>query len=76
MIERAVLELNIDLANSYVIGDMTGDLQLAKNAGCKSILVKTGFAGSDKNYEVKPDYIAESLGDAATHILKERVVGS
>jgi len=41
MIERAVKELNIDLKRSVVIGDMTFDVALGKNAGCCSILVQT-----------------------------------
>jgi imidazoleglycerol-phosphate dehydratase/histidinol-phosphatase len=30
---------NYDLANSYIIGDRITDVQLAKNLGCKSILI-------------------------------------
>lgn len=72
MIERAVKELNIDLENSYVIGDMTSDIQLAKNAGCKSVLVKSGEAGKDGKYQVTPDMTAENLLDAAQKIIHNK----
>ena len=69
MIEQAAEDLNIDLKNSYFIGDTTTDLMTAKNAGLKSILVKTGYAGLDKKFDIKPDYIAENLGEAVDKIL-------
>lgn len=65
MIDRAVEELNIDLKNSYVIGDMTSDVMLARNVGCKSVLVKTGFAGADRKYQVDPDLFVRDLLEAA-----------
>lgn len=69
MISRAVKELSIDLARSYVIGDMTSDLMLGKNAGCGSILVRTGKGGTDTLYTVTPDHVAEDVGAAAEWIL-------
>lgn len=68
MIDRAVRELNIDLAGSVVIGDTTLDLQLAKNVGIKSILVKTGQAGSDNIFNVTADRVCEDLLDAAKYL--------
>ena len=70
MIERAVRELNIDLATSFVIGDMTGDVMLGKNAGCKTILVQTGQAGKDGSFQVVADFIAEDIRAATEIILK------
>lgn len=71
LIERAVKDYNIDLKNSYMIGDFTGDIQLGKNAGCKTILVKTGGAGEDGNYKVKADVEATDLFAASRLILKK-----
>ncbi len=67
-IERAVQELNIDLANSFVIGDMTSDVMLGQNGGVRAILVQTGRGGSDKMFDVTPTYVAKDLGAAAAWI--------
>ena len=58
-------DLNVDLKSSWLIGDQTRDIQMAKNAGISSILVTTGFAGSDRKYDVEPHYVAEDCLYAA-----------
>jgi rfaE bifunctional protein nucleotidyltransferase chain/domain len=65
-IERAVRELNVDLSKSFVIGDMTSDIQLGKNAGCRSVLVKTGRGGEDRLYDVRPDYVVSDLREVVS----------
>jgi phosphoglycolate phosphatase-like HAD superfamily hydrolase len=72
MIRKAVAELRIDLAQSWLIGDTTTDLQTAKNAGVRSILVRTGAAGKDGKHPAMPDYEADSLGQAVKFILEHR----
>lgn len=62
---RAKNELNIDLEKSFVIGDMTSDIQFGKNAGCKTILVKTGAGGGDGLYAVRADYEVNDLTEIA-----------
>ena len=59
LIDIAVEKYNIDLSKSYVIGDKDSDILLAKNTGCKSILVK------NKNYtnEIKPNYVINNICD-------------
>ncbi len=71
LIERAVIDLNIDLPRSFMIGDMTSDIQLGKNVGCTSVLVATGKGGHDEICEVVPDIIAENLLEAAKVILSK-----
>lgn len=71
MVDRAAAELNIDLAASWCIGDMTTDIELARRSGMRSILVETGFGGADGKFEVTPTHIAPSLREAVAHILLE-----
>ena len=42
MLLQAAKEFDIDMANSYTIGDRESDIQAGINAGTKTILVKTG----------------------------------
>ena len=71
MIQRAVADLNIDLAQSWFIGDTTTDIQTAKNAGVKSILLGTGYGGADARHAVTPDFAAADLPAAVQHILAQ-----
>lgn len=69
MIEQAKEKFNIDLSSSYMIGDSTMDIELAKKAGLKSVLVMTGLGGSDNKYDTVPDFTAENLYEAVQKIL-------
>jgi len=71
MIQRAARDLNVDLKRSWLIGDTTTDLQTAKNAGLKSILVRTGYAGKDNKYPAQADYVCDTLGEAVNQITAE-----
>ena len=70
MLEQAAQDFDIDLLESWVIGDKTDDIEMGIRACCKTILVKTGKAGQDKHFLVNPNYIAENLVEAAEFILK------
>lgn len=70
MIRSAVADLNIDLAQSWLIGDTTTDLQTAKNAGLRSILVRTGSAGKDGKHSAQPDFVADTLAEAIKRVVE------
>jgi D,D-heptose 1,7-bisphosphate phosphatase len=69
LFKLAERDLNILLEKSWVVGDRTSDILAAKNAGMKSVLVQTGFAGKDARYNSEPDYVAKDLGEAINLIL-------
>jgi histidinol-phosphate phosphatase family protein len=65
MFEQACRELNIDTGRSWMIGDQTRDIELAKRAGLRSVLVRTGAAGADGAFACVPDHVADDLMAAA-----------
>jgi D-glycero-D-manno-heptose 1,7-bisphosphate phosphatase len=68
MILQAQSDFNIDLPNSWVVGDSAKDIRLARNAGAHAALVRTGKAGADAGPDDRPDGIFDSLGDAVSFI--------
>jgi imidazoleglycerol-phosphate dehydratase / histidinol-phosphatase len=52
-----------DLNNSYVIGDRVTDIQLAKNLGCKGILINTGSLSSKIKEENLEAYCSLTSGN-------------
>lgn len=71
MIEQMVEKYNIDLSQSYLIGDSTVDIQAGVNAKVRTILIHTGQAGRDGKFKVIPDGVAEDVLDAVRKIVEQ-----
>jgi len=70
MLKKAEKEFSIELKQSFMIGDKLTDIQAGRNAGCKTIMVKTGMGAEElRTSEVDCDYIADDLYDAVEHVL-------
>ena len=69
MLLKARTDLNIDLGNSWVIGDRTADIVAGQNVGAFSALVLTGDAGLDGKYPTRPDLISSNLFHAVNFIV-------
>jgi len=69
LIEQAARDLNLDLSRSWLIGDTSRDIETARNAGLRSILVQTGYEGRDGAYSVAPDRICSDLLEAVNTLL-------
>jgi D,D-heptose 1,7-bisphosphate phosphatase len=69
MVVRAATDHNLDLAQSFFVGDKRSDIECGWNAGVKTILVQTGY-GKDTDADLA-DFVATDLNEAADLILDE-----
>jgi D-glycero-D-manno-heptose 1,7-bisphosphate phosphatase len=66
LIERAARDFEIDLTQSWMIGDRYSDLELARNAHVHSAFVLSGYGRGEWEYQrpawqYEPDLVAEDL---------------
>jgi histidinol-phosphate phosphatase family protein len=71
MIDQACSIFSIDRERSWFIGDTTMDIECARQAGVRSVLVKTGNAGRDGRFDAIPTKIHPDLASAVGDILSE-----
>ncbi|MFW9782813.1 MAG: D-glycero-beta-D-manno-heptose 1,7-bisphosphate 7-phosphatase [Candidatus Heimdallarchaeota archaeon] len=70
LIRKAQNKHNIDLANSYMVGDTLNDIKTGIAANCKTVLVLTGY-GSEERQKIDvitPDFIYENLLEFAKNL--------
>lgn len=71
LVNLAVKNKNIDIKNSFFIGDTIRDIRTARAIGCRSILVLSGKEKlSNRNdWESQPDFVFKNLYEAAKFII-------
>ncbi len=74
LVLRAAEEWGIDLPASWVVGDKAEDMELARRAGCRSALVRTGYGRESEarmaaEQASAPDVIADDLDAAVEAVL-------
>ena len=77
MIVRAARDLDIDIPDSFMIGDKYVDVEVGRRAGAKSVLVRTGYGEEElkkyPNSPYQPNFVADNLLHAVEAILSGRV---
>ncbi len=78
---RAARDFDLDLTNSWMVGDPYSDVELARNAGVKSVLVLSGYGRGEWEHQrdtwtILPDLVAEDLFQAVSLIRNLNVVTS
>lgn len=68
LIDQASRELSLDPARSVVIGDKAADVELARNAHARAVLVTTGYGADALKAGAAPDFTASDLNQAAAWI--------
>jgi len=73
---KAAPRSQLDLKNSFVVGDRGGEVAMAHRARCKSALVRTGSGEGELAWQAakwshKPDFVASDLAEAVEWILGE-----
>ncbi|TAN62893.1 D-glycero-beta-D-manno-heptose 1,7-bisphosphate 7-phosphatase [bacterium] len=75
MIDSAAGDFGIELGSSWFIGDKSSDILAGKSAGCRAVLVKTGYGGKDAGNGTEPDYVTDDLNSAVRLILDKSAQG-
>lgn len=83
MVLRAAAELDISLDASYLIGDRLRDMEAGHRAGCRSVLVRTGYGRREEALfprlkeaaasSERPDHVADDVLEAVHWILEQEV---
>ncbi|HYF71050.1 MAG TPA: HAD family hydrolase [Ohtaekwangia sp.] len=75
MILKAASEWNIDLKQSWMIGDILNDVEAGARAGCSTILIDNGNETEWLTGEYrKPSHTAKRFAEAADVILDKRLI--
>ncbi|WP_088536648.1 D-glycero-beta-D-manno-heptose 1,7-bisphosphate 7-phosphatase [Geobacter sp. DSM 9736] len=71
MLEQAACDLDLDLRRSFMVGDKLSDVEAGLQAGCRTLLVRTGYG--DKAAPSVPEgvTVCDDLMSAARSILAE-----
>ena len=66
LLVSAATRYDIELGNSYMVGDRWRDIDAGAAAGCRTVLIDRHY--NERKSEAKPDCIVESLVDACDWI--------
>lgn len=69
MLERAAREQGVELATSWMVGDILDDIEAGRRAGCRTILLDNGNETEWRPGEARrPHFVARDLSQAAAII--------
>jgi D,D-heptose 1,7-bisphosphate phosphatase len=74
MLRQAAADLDLDLSQSFMVGDRWSDIGVANAVGARGILVRTGYgkvAEAAPKPNVRPDLVTDNLMSAVSWILRE-----
>lgn len=71
LLRRAARDLHIDLAASWMVGDILNDVEAGRAAGCRTVLIDNG---NETEWDLRdwrrPHHVSLDFAQAARHILE------
>ena len=68
MLTDAAEKHGLDLGLSYMIGDKATDVEVGQRAGCRTVLLRSGYGeqviAGDYQWRVTPDFVADTIVEA------------
>ena len=71
MLLAAAADLDLDLTESWMIGDSDVDVEAGRLAGCRTILVENPRSSHRRRAEGRADHLARDLGEAVDAVAEE-----
>ncbi len=77
LFEKALNDVDIDVKETFFIGDGSMDIEAGKRIGCRTIFVLSGKSTKEDmaGWEQKPDLVMKDLREAVDWILTEEGEG-
>jgi D-glycero-D-manno-heptose 1,7-bisphosphate phosphatase len=72
MLKEAARRYDIDLAASVMIGDKQADVSAGQAAGCRTILVRTGYGADDESHVSDTTAVFDDLRVAVESLTRMR----
>lgn len=70
MFEKAAAELGIELSQSFMVGDKISDIEAGRAAGCRPVLVLTGYgAKTATHFDLVDVPVFDSITQVANYII-------
>ncbi len=73
-IDEIINHFNVNIKESWMMGDHPSDIQFGINAGCRTVFLTTGHGDKHlddlKSLEIKPTIISDNFLEAAKEILR------
>ncbi len=65
MLLAAAADLALDLSRSWMIGDILGDIEAGKRAGCRTVLIDLGTERAPSSSLRRPDFVVTNTVEAS-----------
>lgn len=69
MLKEAATRYNIDLEQSYMIGDKLADIGAGLAVGCRTVLVRTGYGAEEEDMVSSSTLVSDDLLEAVKSLL-------